>query len=163
MVRQVAKYMFELWKLRFDSLGSLYLADKETGYRVGPIIDARFYHKFDGIPRTKTPIDLSEYRGPFSTISSYLASGLHAELKLYAERREDLIIEADGNEAHVESGKRAMEMALPLCDIYPGDRPITERPKEPITLRLNDFMLCNIMVSDSYNHFPECVNNTLNT
>ena len=148
-VRQVATHVYELWELRFDAIGSLYLADDGSGYKVGPIVDTRFCKTFDGIPRAKIPIELNEFRGPFSTISSYLASGLHADLKLYAERYEDLVKEADGNTDIVESGAKAMRLALGLCDIYPGEKPITNDVKEPFSLQLHDFWLSNMMVRDS--------------
>lgn len=149
-VRQVAEHIYKLWGLRFDVLGSLYLSDDDTGYRVGPIVETRFYRTISGLPRTKIPVDLSEFRGPFSSVSSYLANGLRAELKLYDEGREDLIAEAEGNVDRIESGRRSMEMALGLCDIYPGDRPISNDLMEPISLLLDDFSLSNIMVRDQY-------------
>ncbi len=148
MVRQVAGHMFKLWELRFDAMGSLYFSDDETGYRIGPIVENRFCRTISGVPRTKKPVDLSEFRGPFSSVSSYLASGILVDLKLYAEQREDLIAESDGIVERVDSGRRAMEMALELCDIYPGDRPISNDLKEPISLQLEDFTLSNIMVKD---------------
>ncbi len=120
MVRQVAEYLFKLWELRFDAIGSLYLSDDETGYRVGPIVETRFYRTLGGISRTKEAVDLSEFRGPFTSVATYLASGIHVDLKLYAEHWEDLVAESDGIAECVESGRRAMEMALELCDIYPG-------------------------------------------
>ncbi|KLO05167.1 hypothetical protein SCHPADRAFT_809016, partial [Schizopora paradoxa] len=66
-VRQVASHIHKLWELRFDSLGSLYLTGDESGYKIGPIIEKFFYQTLDGVPRTKVPIDLNEFRGPFPT------------------------------------------------------------------------------------------------
>ncbi|KLO10052.1 hypothetical protein SCHPADRAFT_907227 [Schizopora paradoxa] len=149
MVRQLAECLCKLWELRFDSMGSLYLSPDGAGYTVGPIIDTHF-HQADnktGQLRVKEPIDLSEFRGPFSSVSSLLASGPKAELKLYAERREDLVVEAMGKAEHVESGHIAMEKALPLCDVYPGESPISNDVKEPISLCLDDYRLSNFMIN----------------
>lgn len=146
-VRQVAGCIFKLWQLRLNALGSLYFADDGNDYIVGPIVETHFLRTIDGVPRDKDPIDWNEFRGPFSSISSYLASGLRSELKLYAERRGDLIAADDGVAEHIESGRRAMEKALELCEIYPGDRPISDDVKEPISLRLDDFRLSNIMIN----------------
>ncbi len=140
-VRQVAGCIFKLWQLRFNALGSLYFADDGNDYIVGPVVETHFLRTIDVVPRVKDPIDLNEFRGPFSSISAYLASGLRSELKLYAERREDLIAADDGEAERIESGRNAMEKALELCEIYPGDRPISDDLKEPISLRLDDFRL----------------------
>ncbi len=148
MVRQVAEYLFKLWELRFDAMGSLYLSNDETGYRVGPIVKTRFYQTLGGVPRTEKPVDLREFRGPYESISSYLTSGLLVDLKLCTELWEDLVAESEGVAERVESSRRAMKLALGLCDISPGDKPISDDLKEPISLRLDDFRLTNIMVTD---------------
>jgi len=147
LVRQVAKCILQLWELRFSTLGSVYLAKGGNGYEVGPIVEGRFCRAFDGVPRIKDPIDLTEFRGPFSSISSYLASFLRSELRLYSERRDDLVASVDGKERVIESGRKAMEKALRLCDIYPGDKPISNDYKEPITLKLDDFRMSNILIN----------------
>lgn len=119
---------------------------------MGPIVETHFHQKIDGVTRTKVPVDLNEFRGPFSSVSSYLASGIRSELKLYAERREDLIKDTKDSEKWVESGRYAMEKALKLCEIYPGDKPISEEGKEPISLLLDDLRLPNIMVRSLKTH-----------
>ncbi|KLO04574.1 hypothetical protein SCHPADRAFT_840467 [Schizopora paradoxa] len=150
LVRQVAENLMKLWSLRFDAIGSLYLNENRNDFVVGPIVENHFLTKCDGFPRIKEPIDLSEFRGPFTSISSYLQSGLRSELRLCAERRDDLIVEADGSPERVESGRKGMEKALELCEIYPGDKPLTNDTKEPITLKLGDFRLANIMVNSFF-------------
>ncbi|KLO06344.1 hypothetical protein SCHPADRAFT_838187 [Schizopora paradoxa] len=147
LVRQVAENLMKLWSLRFDAIGSLYLDKDGNDFVVGPIVENHFLQKCDGVPRVREPFDFSEFRGPFSSISSYLQSGLRSELRLHSERRDDLIVEAEANPERVESGRRGMEKALELCEIYPGDKPITNDTKEPITLKLGDFRLANIMVN----------------
>ncbi|KLO06342.1 hypothetical protein SCHPADRAFT_895524 [Schizopora paradoxa] len=146
MIRHVAQNLYKLWLLRFDVIGSLYLDKDGSDFSVGPIVENHFVHKCDGAFRVSEPIDLSEFRGPFTSITSYLQSGLCSELKLYAERREDLVIGADDESACVEYGRTATEKAVELCRLYPGDKPLTNDNKEPISLVLQDFRLANIMI-----------------
>lgn len=146
-IRQVAQNLYKLWPLRFDAIGSLYLDKDGNDFTVGPIVENHFVHKSDGAFRISKPIDLNEFRGPFTSITSYLQSGLRSELKLYAERREDLVIGAEDESACVEYGRTAMEKAEELCRLYPGDKPLTNDTKEPISLMLQDFRLANVMVN----------------
>ncbi|KLO05168.1 hypothetical protein SCHPADRAFT_812639, partial [Schizopora paradoxa] len=46
-------------------------------------------------------------------------------------------------------GAKAMRLALGLCSIYPGERPITNDVKEPFSLKLDDFTQSNIMIDPS--------------
>ncbi|KAG2369335.1 hypothetical protein BDR07DRAFT_1447628 [Suillus spraguei] len=73
VVLQVARYFLEIFSLRFESAGSLYLSPLSSQFIVGPIISTPFYRALDGVVRVPdTPIskDIDPNRGPFSTQST---------------------------------------------------------------------------------------------
>lgn len=162
VVSQVADHLMEIFALRFDCAGSLYLsALHESGFVVGPIVSTPFYRALDGVVRTResdadaaSHAELSRFRGPFSKSSDYLQSFLYAELHFLSHHRSVALSEFDGRDTEnatnlLEQGERVLRKALELCLAYPGDLPVHGQdaaPIKPFSLLLDDFRLSNIMV-----------------
>ncbi|KAG8826065.1 hypothetical protein FRC17_008430, partial [Serendipita sp. 399] len=158
MTVDVAMALRELFSLRFSQSGSLYV-DKDHSITVGPIISAPFYQTLDGevrFPDIPLP-DLSQFRGPYSLTSQYLASSLHAEFFIVEQLHDSVLTEFEGSEEKLDTAYRVMKKALDLVHIYPGDQPLKtgeggellwnpEQKGDPFSLLLDDFRLSNIMV-----------------
>jgi len=80
-MRDVAKALLSLFRLRFSESGSLYPADDGSA-QIGPIVNSPFYHAFGGEARfpDTSRLDLAEFRGPFTRASQYVSSGPKVEL-----------------------------------------------------------------------------------
>ncbi len=78
MVSQVADHLMEIFTLRFDCAGSLYLsAQDKSGFVVGPIVSTPFFCTIDGVvctPESDADVELSCFHGPFTKTSDYLQS-----------------------------------------------------------------------------------------
>ncbi|KAG1758641.1 hypothetical protein EDD22DRAFT_909745 [Suillus occidentalis] len=142
VVSQVARYFLEIFSLRFESAGSLYLSPLSPQFVIGPIISTPFYHALDGFVRVPdAPIskNVDPNRGPFSTVTEYLSSNLRTELEFISNHPE----------SRLELGERVMRKAIELCSTYPGDMlipPNITTPRRPFSLKLDDFRLSNIMI-----------------
>ncbi|KAJ4466142.1 hypothetical protein C8J55DRAFT_440070 [Lentinula edodes] len=112
VVLEVAEHIIQLFRLRFDTGGSLYRVrgvDQEN-FHVGPIISTPFYRALDGIIRfPDSPVtgdEIRKYRGPFPDPTSYLRSFLDVELNLVrhdqVRRRRILQYELDNDEERLE-------------------------------------------------------------
>ena len=153
VVLEVAEHPMSMFSLRFETVGSLYISSDE--FVVGPIVSTPFYHAIDGVVRLPQGFSPdATHRGPFSTITEYLQSSIHAELQFISQHRSIALQEFGGeNEElaihYLEAGQRILRKTLDLCAFYPGDVQIHEpgnpSPK-PFSLRLDDFRLSNIMV-----------------
>ncbi|KAJ6554017.1 hypothetical protein DFH09DRAFT_1318675 [Mycena vulgaris] len=155
MVSEAADHIFQLFRLRFATGGSLYAGPDQKTF-VGPIIAIPFYRTLDGIVRFADPVDqraLEAFRAPFSEPSRYVRSVLDAELHLVQHHRQHVLDhEFDGDEARFAQGIRVLEKAVELCSLYPGDAcvsaPLTT-PGELFSLRMDDFSLSNIMIDET--------------
>lgn len=152
-MRDVAKALLLLFRLRFSQSGSLYPTN-EGSLRIGPVVTSPFYHAFDGKARfpNASPLDLSRFRGPFTQASQYVSSGPKVELYMIEQRREEILQELGGDEECLNLGKRVLEKAVRLAEVYPGDISIGFQRScptiEPFSLRLDDFRLPNLMVRE---------------
>ncbi|KAJ7151216.1 hypothetical protein C8R46DRAFT_1008055 [Mycena filopes] len=155
MVSEVAHHLTQLFRLRFNTAGSLYHGPDGKTVVVGPIVSTPFYAALDGVTRLPQAVDLAEYRGPFDTASSYMASFLKAELHVIQHHREHILEhEFNGEEETLERGIEVLNNAVQLCLVYPGDKCISEpltSPGQPFSLRMDDFRLSNIMVRPTQN------------
>ncbi|KAG2363058.1 hypothetical protein BDR07DRAFT_1609037 [Suillus spraguei] len=116
VVSQIARYFSEIFSLRFESAGSLYLSSLLPQFQVGPIISTPFYRALE-FPDIRISENVDPNTGPFSTRSVVL-SELHAyDPTQLAESR-------------LELGERVMRKAIELCSVYP----------------LGDFRLSNVMI-----------------
>jgi hypothetical protein len=151
-IRDVAISLLALFKIRFQKAGSLHFTGG-TSIKVGPLITTPFYRALDGEIRFPgmDPLDLSQFRGPFSQASEFLSSAPKAELYVIKHRRDNILRELDGDQARLELGERVLEKLVRLAEMYPGNFPIgTSLPSDgsqSFSLKLNDFRLSNIMVS----------------
>jgi hypothetical protein len=151
-VSEVADYIIQLFRLRFEAGGSLYNGPDVKEF-VGPIVASPFYRALDGVVRFAQPVDrdLRSYRGPFENASAYLRSFLDAELHLVGDQREYILEhELDGDEGRREQAIRVLKKAAQLSAVYPGDVCVSEpltSPGQPFSLRMDDFRLSNVMVS----------------
>ncbi|KAG1763962.1 hypothetical protein EDD22DRAFT_473558 [Suillus occidentalis] len=158
VVSQVARYFLEIFSLRFESAGSLYLSPLSPQFLVGPIISTPFYRAVDGVVRVPdAPIskNVNPNRGPFSTITEYLSSNLREELEFCSNHRSVVLSElrecdpAQLAESRLELGERVLRKAIELCSVYPGDMLIPANiitPQKPFSLKLDDFRLSNVMI-----------------
>jgi hypothetical protein len=158
VVSQVARYFLEIFSLRFESAGSLYLSPLSPQFLVGPIISTPFYRALDGVVRVPdAPIskNVNPNRGPFSTVTEYLSSNLREELEFCSNHRSVVLSEihecdpTHSAESRLELGERVMRKAIELCSVYPGDMlipPNITTPQKPFSLKLDDFRLSNVMV-----------------
>ncbi|KIK34445.1 hypothetical protein CY34DRAFT_812902 [Suillus luteus UH-Slu-Lm8-n1] len=151
VVSQVARYFLEIFSLRFESAGSLYLSPLSPQFLIGPIIRAPFYRALDGVVRVSDapiPTIVDPNRGPFSTVTEYLSSNLRAELEFCSNHRSVVLSElhkynpnrlaesppelgdrvklhkSDPTqlaESRLELGERVLRKAIELCSVYPGD------------------------------------------
>jgi hypothetical protein len=152
-VRDVAKSLLSLFRLRFSESGSLYPTN-DGSLRIGPVVTSPFYHAFDGEVRFPNfgPLDLAEFRGSFTRTSQYVSSGPKVELYWIEQRREMVLQELGGDEERLYLGKRVLEKVVRLAEVYPGDIKIGLHPScssvQPFSLRLGDFRLPNLMVRE---------------
>ena len=160
VVSQIARHLLEIFSLRFESAGSLYLSPLSPDFVVGPIVSTPFYRALDGVVRVPdTPISqtVDPNRGPFSTVSEYLSSNLRVELELISNHRSIVLSELQGSdddpklaESRLELGERVMKKAVELCSVYyPGDTSVPANittPQKPFSLKFDDFRLSNVMV-----------------
>jgi hypothetical protein len=163
VVAQVARYLMEIFSLRFKSAGSLYLDPQLPHFVVGPIVSTPFYRAIDGEVREPEPgpnRPLSQIpdpkRGPYSSVSEYLSGGLRKELEFIATHRSLAVAEIgprendpSGAEGVLEHGVRVIKKAIELCHLYPGDILLPANittPQTPFSIKLDDFRLSNIMV-----------------
>jgi hypothetical protein len=158
VVSQVARYFLEIFSLRFESAGSLYLSPLSPQFLIGPIIGTPFYRALDGVVRVPdAPIskNVDPNRGPFSTVTEYLSSNLRAELEFISNHRSVVLSELHEcdptrlAESRLELGERVIRKAIELCSTYPGDMLIPANittPQRPFSLKFDDFRLSNIMV-----------------
>lgn len=152
LVRDVAKHLLSLFTLRFAQAGSLY-PTHETSVRVGPLVTAPFFRALDGKVRLpqSPPLDLSQFRGPFTRPADSVSSSLKAELHVITHRREELLQEFKGNNALIELGEKILRKAIQLAEVYPGDLAIgcsSHSIAEPFSIKLDDFRLANIMIDE---------------
>jgi hypothetical protein len=151
-IRDVARSLLALFKIRFQKAGSLY-STSGTSTRVGPLITTPFYRALDGMVRfpDQDPLDLSQFRGPFSQTSEFLSSAPKAELYVIKHRRDSVLRELDGDQARLDLGERVLEKVVRLAEIYPGNllvgTSVSSDGRQPFSLKLNDFRLSNIMVN----------------
>jgi hypothetical protein len=152
--RDIARFLLMLFGLRFSEAGSLY-AVESFDVQVGPLISTPFYRAADGEVRFPDagPLDLSQFRGPFSNASEYLASAPKAELHVIKHRRSYVLQECGGDEARLTLAEGVLEKAIRLTSIYPGDISLGASPisngSPSFSLKLTDFRLGNIMVDTS--------------
>ncbi|KIK34447.1 hypothetical protein CY34DRAFT_812905 [Suillus luteus UH-Slu-Lm8-n1] len=158
VVSQVARYFLEIFSLRFESAGSLYLSPLSPQFLVGPIISTPFYRALDGVVRVPdAPIskNINPNRGPFSTVTEYLSSNLREELEFCSNHRSVVLSELHEcdptqlAESRLELGERVLRKAIELCSVYPGDMLIPANittPQKPFSLKLDDFRLSNVMI-----------------
>ncbi|KAJ7057112.1 hypothetical protein C8F01DRAFT_992114, partial [Mycena amicta] len=151
-VCEVADYIIQLFRIRFETGGSLYNGPDRKQF-VGPIVSTPFYRALDGVVRFTQPVDrdIALYRGPFHDASGYLRSFVNAELRVVKDQQHHILEhEMDGNEERLEQGIRVLKKAVQLASVYPGDFCVSEpltSPGQPFSLRMDDFRLSNIMVS----------------
>ncbi|KAG2066529.1 hypothetical protein BDR04DRAFT_1081817 [Suillus decipiens] len=158
IVSQVARYFLEIFSLRFESAGSLYLSPLLPQFQVGPIISTPFYRALDGVVRVPdVPMskNVDPNRGPFSTVTEYLSSNLRAELDFISNHRSVVLSELHTYEptqlaeSRLEIGERVMRKGIELCSVYPGNALIPANittPQRPFSLKLDDFRLSNVMI-----------------
>ena len=158
VVIQVAKYLMEIFRLRFTSMGSLYWTPERNDFHVGPIISIPYYRALDGrvrIVEDTVSRNTHPNRGPFSTVSDYLSNHIRTELSFISDHHSIVLSEvARGDDTMAESrlkdGVRTLEKAVELCSVYPGELSILKSIKTldtPFSIKLDDFSLNNIMVS----------------
>ncbi|KAJ6476226.1 hypothetical protein C8R45DRAFT_1009263 [Mycena sanguinolenta] len=156
-VCEVADYVLQLFRLRFDTGGSLYNSPDGKQF-VGPIVSIPFYRALDGVVRLPRPVDrdIATYRGPFPNATAYLRSFLDAELRLVRDHRQHILEhELDGDEERLEQGIRALSNAVQLSSVYPGDLCVSEpltSPGQPFSLRMDDFRLSNVIIDKETGH-----------
>ncbi|KAG2034824.1 hypothetical protein BDR03DRAFT_900768 [Suillus americanus] len=157
VVSQVARYLMEIFSLRSESAGSIYLSPLSHPFVVGSIISTPFYRAVDGVARVPAaPIlqNIDPNRGPFTTVTEYLSTNLRAELEFISNRSLVLseLYECDPTqsaESRLELGERVMRKAIELCSVYPGDMSVLTNittPRRPVSLKLQDFSLSNVSV-----------------
>lgn len=155
LVRDVSKYLLELFNLRFSHGGSLYSA-RGTAIEVGPLVTTPFFRALDGKVRfpKSDPLDLSQFRGPFTSVIDQATSSLKAELYVVERRRSELLQgEFKGREALLDLGNIVLQKAVKLVEVYPGELTsgiCGSNSTKPFSIKLDDFRLANIMVSHSY-------------
>ena len=150
LVRDIAGYLLSLFNLRFSQAGSLCFA-QGIAVQVGPLVTTPFFRATDGRMRfpQSDPLDLSEFRGPFTRAIDRISSSLRAELHVVEHRRNELLEEFKGDEARLDLGDRVLKKAIKLAEVYPGEQGIGHSVSDithPFSLKLADFRLPNIMV-----------------
>ncbi|KAJ6447508.1 hypothetical protein C8R45DRAFT_948495 [Mycena sanguinolenta] len=157
IVSEVADYTTQLFRIRFETGGSLYSGPDGKGF-IGPIVSTPFYRALDGVVRFAQPVDrdIALYRGPFHDASAYLCSFLNAELRVVEDQRQHILEhEMDGDEERLEQGIHVLNKAVQLASVYPGDFCVSEpltSPGQPFSLRMDDFRLSNIMIDEETGH-----------
>jgi hypothetical protein len=104
--------------------------------------------------RTRTILD--SLRGPFATTTEYLSSSLRALLVTVESGRGETLRmlkedgDVDNTEMAPENAVRAVNQAIELCTLYPGDLIIHGQlttPEKPFTFKFDDFRPVNLLVS----------------
>jgi hypothetical protein len=152
LVRQVAKALLALFRLRFSEAGSLYIGDN-AAFEVGPVVAQPFFQMIDGECRfpSSDPLDLSPFRGPFDRASDYLSCLVKAESYIVKQRRDIILEQFNGDENRLTLAERVLDKAARLAQVYPGDIPVGLDPSssdanKQFSFRLDDLRLANIMV-----------------
>jgi hypothetical protein len=145
LVRDVAKHLLSLFRLRFLKAGSLYISSSGS-IEVGPIVSTPFFRALDGEVRfpEEPLLDLSQFRGPFTSVTEYLSAAPKTELFVLNAQRDAVLRDLD--ESKLSLGIRVLEKVLRLIEIYPGDMHIVSEAERFFSLKLADFRLSNIMV-----------------
>ncbi len=152
-VKKVAQYLLELFQIRFDKAGSLYICPASpVGSTVGPIIDSAFYRAVDGLMRFPDPSifleQIRKYQGPYTSELEWLKAPAQAELHYVRNFRDTAVAEAC--EEDVTAGERVICKFLELCDAYFGRLRVFRSntfPDKPFGIRMDDFRLSNVMAS----------------
>lgn len=152
LIRDVAKHLLSLFSLRFAQAGSLYSAQGNS-VQVGPLITTPFFRAPDGEIRfpNSAPLDLSQFRGPFTRPADRISSSLKAELYVVKHRRDEVLQECDGNEKKLERAERVLQDAIRLAEVYPGNLAIgcsSDHLAEPFSIMLDDFRPGNVMIEE---------------
>jgi len=151
LVHDVAVHLISLFRLRFSLAGSLF--SPQGTVLLGPLVTTPFFHALDGEVRfpQSAPLDLTKFRGPFTRATDLLSSSPKAELHVIKHRRSELLQqEFKGDEALLELGKRVLEKAVRLVEVYPGELDVGLSSggdaARPFSMKLDDFRLANVMV-----------------
>lgn len=115
---------------------------------MGPLVGTPFFRALEGEVRfpEEPPLDLSQFRGPFTSATEYLSAGPKTELFVLKAQRDAVL--RNLNESCLSLGMRVLEKVLRLIEIYPGNMHIVSEAEQFFSLRLADFRLPNIMVYD---------------
>ncbi|KIM48606.1 hypothetical protein M413DRAFT_60457 [Hebeloma cylindrosporum] len=151
LVQDVAVHLISLFGLRFSLAGSLF--PEQGTVLIGPLVTTPFFDALDGEVRfpQSARLDLQGFRGPFTRTTDLLSSSPKAELHVIEHRRSELLEKFKGDEALLQLGKRVLEKAVQLVEVYPGELDIGGVSSggdaaRPFSIRLTDFRLGNIMV-----------------
>ncbi|KAF7373377.1 Kinase-like protein [Mycena sanguinolenta] len=145
-VSEIADCLIQLFRLRFDTSGSLYNGPDGKQF-VGPIVSIPFYRALDGVVRLPQPVhrDIAIYRGPFPNATAYLRSFLDTELRLIRDHRQHILEhELNGDEERLETGYSRPRPGRAAFLSLSG-------PGQPFALRM-DFRLSNIMIDKETGH-----------
>ena len=151
LVRDVAVYLLSLFALRFSHAGSLYCAQGPS-VQVGPLVTYPLFRALDGQVRfpQSAPLDLTQFRGPFTNTIDRLSSSLKAELHVIKHWRTELLQHLEGDEALLNLGERILKKVVQLFEVYSGELNIGtssgDTATRPFSINLDDFRLANIMV-----------------
>jgi hypothetical protein len=151
LVHDMAVHLISLFGLRFSLAGSLTFSPQGT-VLLGPLVATPFFHALDGEVRfpQSAPLDLTKFRGPFARATDLLSSSPKAELHVIKYRRSELLQGFKGDETLLELGKRVLEKAVQLVEVYPGEVEVgfssDGNSARPFSIKLADFRLANIMV-----------------
>lgn len=167
-VSQIADFFQQMFLLRFEASGSIYLDSSNTktiAFKVGPIIASPFFCPVGGTRRGSwSKVEyykgLQKLRGPFRTVTDYLQSFVRAELLFLHHYRHMALeevgersdLDAAAKEAEIDTIEKLLYEVNELCSVYPGDNPVlsgTGLQKLQFSFKLDDFRLSNIMVGTS--------------
>ena len=112
----VAVYLLSLFSLRFSHGGYA----QGSSVHVGPLIIVPFFRAPDGQVRfpQSTPLDLTQFHGPFTCAIDCRLSGLKAELRVLKHRRTELLQTFDGDEALFNLGEHTFnKRAIQLVEV----------------------------------------------
>ncbi|KAF8575165.1 hypothetical protein K439DRAFT_1545511 [Ramaria rubella] len=139
LVGQIARWTIELFRHRFDAIGSLYSSQTDE-FHVGPIVRPSFY--VDG--RDKLMLD----RGPFSTTREYFIACAQREID--SARTQSAQDTSDKYQRDVEDARFTVERSMVLLlNAIQGCRGLDDEDPElsPFSLSLTDLDLSKIYVS----------------
>ncbi|KAF8532550.1 hypothetical protein JB92DRAFT_3192730 [Gautieria morchelliformis] len=138
LVAQVARWTIELFRHRFDAIGSLFSSNSDD-FHVGTIVRLPFY--IDG--RNKLQLD----RGPFSTAREYFLACAQRELCARTQSTQNT---SDNYQRDVEDARFTIKRSMMLlsnairgCNGLDDDDP----ELQPFSLSLADLDLSKIYVS----------------